>query len=284
MGLFSGLEALGFKTADLEVYSKEKNSAESDVISELPKEEKVIKEEDYLFRKTYNCPICDNEFKTLTVRAGKVRSNGHDEDLRPLYKEIDPLKYDAVVCPKCGYAALSKYFDHIIPMQRKSIRAEIEPKFKGIDESKDFFDYDEAIIRYKMVLMCDVVGSTKDSRKAYTCLKLAWVIRGKLEKEGESLPPSECETLHADEMECIQNAYDGYMLAFSHEDFPMSGMDEVTIMYLTAALAFRLEKYRESLQLLSKIMENRAVSSRIKEIALDLKDKIRAQVAMKEKQ
>lgn len=284
MGLFSGLESLGFKTTELEVYSNEKDSAGSGVISELPKEEKMIREEDYLFRKTYNCPICDNEFKTLTVRAGKIRSNGQDEDLRPLYKEMDPLKYDPIVCPKCGYAALSKYFDNIIPMQRKSIRTEIEPKFKGIDVSKDFFDYDEAIMRYKMVLMCDVIGLAKNSRKAYTCLKLAWVIRGKLEKEGEKLPPSECEMLRADEMECIQNAYEGYILAFSNEDFPMSGMDEITVTYLTAALAFKLEKYRESLQLLSKIMENRAVSSRIKEKALDLKDKIRAQVAMKEEQ
>ncbi len=67
-------------------------------------------------------------------------------------------------------------------------------------------------------------------------------------------------------------------MAFSTEDFPISGMDEITVTYLTAELAFRLGKYRESLKLLSRILGNNNVSSRIKEKAVDLKEKIRAQV------
>lgn len=55
-------------------------------------------------------------------------------------------------------------------------------------------------------------------------------------------------------------------------------MDEITVTYLTAELAFRLGKYRESLKLLSRILGNNNVSSRIKEKAVDLKEKIRAQV------
>ena len=58
----------------------------------------------------------------------------------------------------------------------------------------------------------------------------------------------------------------------------MSGMDEMTVSYLLAELAFELEKYRESLKMLSNIIGNNAVSSRLKNKAVDLKERIRAQI------
>ncbi len=280
MGIFSGLESFGFKDTDMQVYDKaeSRDASESSEAQKHVEKETVVREQDILFPKTYHCPVCDKAFKTLAVRAGKLRSVGQDEDLRPMYREMDPIKYDAIVCPYCGYGALSRYFDRVMPVQRKKLCAEVKENFKGINVSTDMFSYDEAIMRYKMVLLCDVVGGVKNSRKAYTCLKLAWVIRGKREKEELKLEPAESEKLLAEEMECIQNAYDGYVMAFSTEDFPISGMDEITVTYLTAELAFRLGKYRESLKLLSRILGNNNVSSRIKEKAVDLKEKIRAQV------
>ena len=87
MGLFSGLEAFGFKNEDLKVYSdtKEKEKAEQ----QAQKQDVRVNEEDCLFPKTHKCPVCDKEFKSLAVRAGKLRSVGQDDDLRPLYKDID---------------------------------------------------------------------------------------------------------------------------------------------------------------------------------------------------
>ena len=277
MGLFSGLESFGFANTDLKVYS---DNTEKEVTAkeETGKKEPVVKEEDCLFPKTHKCPICDKEFKSLAVRAGKIRSIGQDDDLRPLYKDVDPLKYDAIVCPHCGYAALSRYFNHVMPVQGKKLRAEVQSRFKGMELSTDCFSYDEAITHYKMVLMCDVVGGVKNSRKAYTCLKLAWVLRGKAEKEGPKMTPEECDALHKEELECIEHAYEGYRMAFSAESFPMSGMDEMTVCYLLAELAFELEKYRESLQMLSNIIGSNSVSPRLKDKAVDLKERIRAQV------
>ena len=79
-------------------------------------------------------------------------------------------------------------------------------------------------------------------------------------------------------MECIQNAYDGYVKALSNETFPMSGMDEQTVMCLVAELAFKLGKYRESLMIISQIMEKKSTAPRIKDKMLGLKEKIRAEV------
>lgn len=277
MGLFSGLELFGFKNENMKVYEAEEVTAKQE--ADVKKETRVvIKEEECLFPKSYECPVCYEKFKSLAVRAGKLRSIGQDDDLRPLYRGVDPIKYDAIVCPHCGYAALSRYFDRMMPHQGKILRAEVKSKFKGMEISDTMYSYDEALLRYKMVLMCDVVGGVKVSRRAYTCLKLGWVIRGKIESEGPNLSPEELDKLHAEELECIQNAYDGYEKALSNEPFPMSGMDEQTVLCLMAELAFKLEKYRESLMMISRIVGKKDVAPRIKDKALLLKEKIRAQV------
>lgn len=279
MGLLSGLESLGFRTKDMNIYEKQEEKSEEKKPVDTTEKPIVYNEADYLFAKSYKCPICDKSFKSLTVRSGKLRMVSKEDDLRPIYKELDPIKYEPVVCENCGYASLSRYFDTIMPLQAKRLRAEVKSSFLGFDDDEtDIYSYDTAILRYKVVLYCDVVGNVKNSRKAYTCLKMAWVIRGKLENEGASLTEEERDKLQADELECIQNAYDGYRLAFSSETFPMSGMDEMTLSYLVAELAFRLGNYREALQLLSRIIGNNNVSSRIKDKAIELKERIRAKV------
>lgn len=281
MGLFSGLEKFGFKNEDMNIYDTQSNSQRDTTESEKgePKESVItVNEKDCLFPKTHECPVCYEKFKSLAIRAGKLRSVGQDDDLRPLYRGVDPIKYDAIVCPHCGYAALSRYFNRMMPHQGKILRAEVKSKFKGMEISEDFYSYDEALLRYKMVLMCDVIGGVKVSRRAYTCLKLGWVIRGKIENESTNLSSEELEQLHAEEMECIQNAYDGYTKALSGEPFPMSGMDEQTVLCLVAELAFKLEKYREALLIVSQLMGKKDISPRIKDKVIDLKEKIRAEV------
>jgi hypothetical protein len=59
----------------------------------------------------------------------------------------------------------------------------------------------------------------------------------------------------------------------------MSGMDEPTLRYLTAELAFGLHKYKDSLQLLAKIIGNRNTPPKIRDRAVDLKEEIRAKVS-----
>lgn len=78
--------------------------------AEKPKTPEVT-EADYLFDKTYKCPVCEKEFKAKMVRAGKTRLIGSDSDLRPKYSGIDAIKYDAIVCPYCGYASLSRFLE-----------------------------------------------------------------------------------------------------------------------------------------------------------------------------
>lgn len=59
------------------------------------------------------------------IRTGKVKLLSADTDLRPKYQLVDSLKYDALVCPSCGYAALSRFFKFMMPAQAKLIRENI---------------------------------------------------------------------------------------------------------------------------------------------------------------
>ena len=277
MGILSGLESLGFKNENRQIFEDKCAEEKEETVIHNDTAEKEFREEDYLFLKSYKCPICERSFKSLMVRSGKTRSIGQDDDLRPKYKDIDPIKYDAIVCPYCGYSAVARYFDYVMPLQAKKLRSEVMPNFRGIGLSDEKYSYEEAITHYKLVLMCDVVGGVSNSRKAYTCLKMAWVIRGWLESDS-NLSEEKKEELKKDERECIQNAYEGYTKAFSVETFPMSGMDEMTLSFLLAQLAYSLGKYRESLQMLANIIGNKNVSARIKDKALLLKEQIREAV------
>ena len=123
-GLLAGLEKLGLKNLDnLNLYEEEKEK-EQEVKREEVKEEEVPqdKEKDYLFSKTYDCPVCATKFKDITVKANRARLVHMDRDLRPVHDDIEPLKYEAIVCPKCGYAALGRYFGarKPIPWKKRS--------------------------------------------------------------------------------------------------------------------------------------------------------------------
>ncbi|MGN0505112.1 MAG: DUF2225 domain-containing protein [Lachnospiraceae bacterium] len=275
--LFSGLESLGLgNLSEMKLFEqkeKEKEKRENGKGAEAVE----VKESDLIFEKTFTCPVCDKEFKSKLVRTGKVKLVGSDSDLRPKYQNVDSLKYDAVVCPNCGYAALSRFFNFMTSAQARLIRENISANFRGLKEGADILTYDEAITRHKLALVNAVVKRAKASEKAYTCLKLAWLHRGKAETLPEETPDREAQKkeLKAQEKEFLLNAYDGFVDAFSKESFPMCGMDETTITYLTADLARQVGKYDEALRMIARVLTSREVNERIKSKAREMKDLIR---------
>lgn len=271
--IFSGLEQFGLGKLDkMEVYEETNTKEAGEKVSEEKKHE--FHESDVLFDKTHLCPVCDKEFKTKTIRTGKVKLVSADTDLRPKYKDVDSLKYDAIVCPNCGYAALNKFFNNITLPQTKLVKEQISNNFRGLPKEGDALSYDDAIAKHKLALVNTIVKKGKISERAYTCLKLAWLLRGKLETL-----PSDTENmeqvkkdLQSEELEFITNAYEGFVSAFSKELFPMCGMDEITTTYLVADLARRCGKKDESSRWISNVLVSRNANDRIKEKAREIKD------------
>ena len=174
MGLFSGLEQLGLGKYNDAKLMEEKKSDEvflDGAGKQIPK----VTEEDVLYDKRYTCPVCDVSFTSKTVRAGKIKLIGKDSDLRALYEIADPHKYDVIACENCGYSSLGRYFGKISTRQMRDIKDQVGTNFRGISNDKDLFTYDDAILRYKLALVCCIVKHAKSSEKGYTSLKMAWI-------------------------------------------------------------------------------------------------------------
>lgn len=273
MSLFSNLGQFGLgKLEKMDVFDEDtKKEAAGDVSAE---EKPAVMEEDLLFDKGFNCPVCDEEFHSKMVRTGKVKLLSADTDLRPKYQLVDSLKYDALVCPKCGYASLSRFFKFMLPAQAKMIRENISSNFKGIETSGNTYSYDDAIARHQLALANAVVKKAKDSEKAYTCLKIAWLYRGKAEhlpKDTENYSQV-IKELKEQEVELLDNACEGFLSAYSKESFPMCGMDELTVTYLVADLCRRTGRFDEAARWISKVLTSRTANERIKNKARDIKE------------
>ena len=243
--IFAGLEDLGFKNVEkVDVY-QESDSEKKKQEAAKQDAKKETNEEDLLFDKSYTCPVCDHEFKSR------------------------------MVCPKCGYAALNRYFNFVMSSQAKNIKEKISANFHYQPEAGKIYTYDDALTRHKMALLNTVVKNGKSSERAYTWLKMAWLCRGKREllMQGDYKKEEVTELIN-EEKELLSNAYDGFEAAFSKEDFPMCGMDQYTMMYLLAELARRIGKNDEAKRYVSKVLVARNAQRRIKDKAFALKEKL----------
>lgn len=283
MNLFSGLEKFGLKPED----SKEilESAKKEEIHKEEQKKETVKKEippeKDFLLPKTIHCKVCDKDFKTKAVKSGKARRLQPDRDLRPRFQYIDTLKYDVISCPHCGYSALSRDFDRIVPARAKMIREQISEKFTPMEEpEQDFYTYDMAIARYKLALLNTAVKKGKESEKAYTCLKLAWILRGKADTLSEDIPEEKEAKKECQEEEEVfyQQAYEGFSKAISEEMYPICGMDENTMDYLLAYMSYHFEKYEMASKCLARVLTSSNASRRLKDMALELKEDIVAKL------
>ncbi|MCR5595709.1 MAG: DUF2225 domain-containing protein [Lachnospiraceae bacterium] len=281
MGLLSGLGGFGLDGLEgMKLYedpSKESNAAKEGTSGEngTPEANKVS-EADFIFEKSYTCPACDKEFKNLSVKANRARLKEIDTDLRPVYEQIEPLKYDVVMCPHCGCAAIGRYWNGLTDNQRKLIKANISAKFTPKQRKGELYSYDEALERYQVALANAMVKRVKASEKAYICLRAGWLLRSKAESLDSSVAGYADELKKAKDMEdeFLQNALEGFITARESELFPICGMDEMTVDYLIAALSVRFGKYDQASKLVGSLLTNRNLSARMKDKTLQLKEAI----------
>lgn len=268
--IFSGLESLGLSNLDkIDIYEEEK-------VAEKKEEKAIIAEteEDMLFDKTQVCPACEKKFYSKAVKSGKAKLVETDTDLRPKYSNVDPGKYDVIACPHCGYSAISRFFKGISSAQRKLIKENISSQFKELPTTGITYTYDESIVLHKLALANSVVKKARVSERAYTCLKIAWLIRGKKESLDPAMENYEAEAtkLQEEENGFIKNAYEGFVNAMQTEDFPICGMEEMTFLYVTADLARRSGEKDQALKILGTVITSRSATAKLKDKARDLKD------------
>lgn len=276
MGLLSGLRSLGLGGLEgIDIYEEEEKKVKEAAAAPPPK----VEEKDLIYDKSVNCPVCGSEFTAKIMKSGKAKLVGTDADLRPRYEGLDAVKYDVLLCKECGYAALARYFNSIIPAQAKLVKDNISTIVHMKEYEDETYSYEQAFERYQLALACAVVKKSRVSERAYICLRSAWLLRGwreSLQESGQKDPKQAAE-LEKQETEYLQNAFKGFMEARKSESFPMCGMDEITVDYLLAVLAVRFKKYEAASRLISGILTASTANARIKDKARDLKDQIQAE-------
>ena len=274
--ILSGLESMGLgNLSNVDLFHDKVKKPEVKKEPEKPKEN-PLEEKDLIYYRNVECACCGHPFKEKTIRMGKTKMISQDIDLRPRYAEIDSLKYNVTACPTCGYAALTKDFSNLSPGQARMIKERISANFSGLKYESDIYSYDEALARNKLALVNAVVKRGKVSERAYICLVLGWLTRGKADILAKDIQGRDkmIAALRDEENEYLTKAAEGFSEALHKESFPICGLEESTFYYLMAALNYETGNYTESLRFVEKILQNKAIQERIKEKARRIKESI----------
>lgn len=212
-----------------------------------------------LYDKSYSCPLCDKAFTAKTIKVNKNQVLSIDSDLHANYSLVNPLLYDIIVCPHCGYSAHVKSFDNLLSKQREWLKEHFSP-LRPVPAYSEFTTLEEGIHKHKMALLASIIKKGKLGEQSYLALHIAWLYRDLGDMENE--------------ISFLQRAYDGLVETLSKERFPLFGIDEITIMYMLADIAYRLNKVDDAKRFLSIVLTSSGISPRVKDRALDLKNKI----------
>lgn len=277
MNLLAGLSKLGLGNLEnTSIYEEPKDDKQN---GKQEKEVHKVEEKDLIFDRTFECPVCDAKVLSKVMKSGKAKLLRTDKDLRPVYDGIDAQKYDVVVCPNCGFSAITRYFVPMTAGQVKLIKENISSKVHLTPHTGESYTYEQAMERYQLALANTVVKQGKASEKAYCCLKSAWLVRGWQEElAADENNKEKVQELKEAEKEYLQNAMEGFSTAKASENFPVCGMDENTVDYLLAVLAFWSGKYDVASRLIAAILTAPTAGARVKDKARDLKDELVAEL------
>ncbi|MBU3113615.1 DUF2225 domain-containing protein [Clostridium lacusfryxellense] len=228
----------------------------------IKEQKKEISKKSLLYSKTVTCPVCDNIFKAIAVKASSYRITKKDSDFFIRYSLINPYFYDVWICNSCGYVAMKADFNLLRNMEIDLVKKSISPKWRE-RSYPETYDVNIAIERYKLSLLNYVIINAKSSKKAINCMKIAWMYRL-------------INTPSAKEMELkfLNQALEGLNDAYYSESFPIYGMDKYSIMYLIGELSRRTGHKEDSLIWFSNVITTPNVKQSLKELARDMKDLI----------
>lgn len=186
------------------------------------------------------CPVCDSNIEYTKVRSKTIRLIKQDSDFCPYYEGENPIFYEAVICPECGYGAHVTSFSNINRYDKDKVRNKITSKW----HKRSFTGQrtvEQALEAFKIVLLnLNNVEGLK-SEIAKICMRIAWLYRYKEESLNEKM--------------YLKYALVNYKEAYSQEDLTEEGkLDEYTCLYIIGELCKRLKLYEESTQWLSRLI------------------------------
>lgn len=193
-----------------------------------------------LYDKNFKCPVCNNTFSSKRVRTSACRVERRDEDFCTVYKGYNPMHYEVLVCPHCGYAATENSFDSLTAKEITAIKEILSGKVVNRSFCNER-TVNDALDSFKLALFIAQARSAKSSVIAGLALKIAWIYR---EMQSEK------------EMGFLEHALENYKQAYDKEQFPFGNLDEISVQYLLGELSRRVGNLNDAI-----FWFNRAVSN-----------------------
>lgn len=276
--LFKDLESLGLdQIEDQDIYKEELP------VKKVQKKKSLA--HDILYQRSVDCPCCQKSFKVTSIRSGRIRFRDSDLDLRPRYNSFDPIPYDVIVCPHCGYAALNKYFMKASSAKIELVQAKVSKNYRG-KEYPMVLIYEDAIERYKLALYCSTIGLDSLGMKAYLCLKISWLYRGwyeelqkvqeeDKEQDEDTAVEAKMKQLQMQELVFTEKAHEGFIKAYEKEAFPIMGIDAISFEFLLAELSRRLGDIDSAKRWLGRVLMHKNISKRMGNKIYEIKELIK---------
>ncbi len=215
---------------------------------DLPKQYYVIRD--------ITCSNCNTTFKMPAPRYQRLRLKESHQNLRAEYENTEPMYYEVIFCPNCGYTRLKNNFEQVNDLKKKLYKDEIGIKFVK-RENEVTLDADKALERYKFGLLTAKSMSLPASEVAVLFYKLSWL-----------------NQIQGDEIEYIKSvakSYTWFEKALAEEDFPAQNIDADTAEYLMSVFSKDFGDYTVSLKHLGAVLTSTSASDRLKNRARDLK-------------
>ncbi len=202
------------------------------------------------------CPNCNKSFKMPAPRYNRIRLKDTYENLRAEYEGTEPVYYEVVFCPHCGYSRLKANFEKLNDKHRKAFKMEIGSKYRQ-RPNEIAINGQQAMDRYKMGLITAKAMQLPASEFAVLNYKLSWVNQVLGDKVGY--------------IQNVSNSYKWFEKALAEENFPVLSIDNDTVEYLMSVFAKDIGDYATALKHCGVVLTSATASERLKNRARDLK-------------
>lgn len=226
---------------------KQPEHDEMNDLMEIPIEETVQKDSNanpemdrMLYKKDFLCPCCAHKFATSKVRSRFIKVVKVDDDLCNHYESVNPLFYEILVCPKCGYSFHDENGGHIDSKTREEIYKRLPASWRKKDYT-GVRDIEQATESFKLAIACQMARRSKDSQKGMLYLKLGWLYRVLDDQKNENI--------------CISEAAKFLTSSFEKEQFA-DPKSEINVLYLIGVLNRKMGNYKEASLWLDRVLRH----------------------------
>ena len=211
------------------------------------------------------CPVCEKETRIIKTRS-RINVLARDDDGCVHYEDFNPYYYTIWVCEHCGYAADEATFEAKMPERHlKILRPALEAENIKLPfaEERTAGDAETAFL---LALKYLEILKGKSSKRAKYAHQLAWIFRDNGDKRQEE--------------EFMKMAAEFYEDALATERFPIGILTDNAVIYLLAAIYYRLNDKPKATIYLSQLISDKELRNsdpRIYDKSRDLWGEIRTE-------